>query len=85
MRTSRAETCVAQGNLFVAATSAGSVFVYDSAGVHVETIHLPDGGFATNLCFGGRDLKTLFVTSPRGGCIFSTVRETAGLPLPAIG
>ena len=55
----------------------------------------PDGGVAerielgsdlvpTNLCFGGAELRTLFVTAAAGGRVVRIERATPGLPvLPA--
>lgn len=73
------------GNLYVAATNAGIVHVFDPVGRPIEELRLPESGFPTNLCFGNRDLKTLYITSPRGGRIYAIDREIAGLPLLDIG
>lgn len=70
-----------EGRLHVAATTAGSVQVFDAGGVLVEMLTLPAGGFATNVCFGGDDLHTLFVTSAKGGAIFALRRDVPGAPL----
>lgn len=71
----------AAGNLHVAATSDASVQVFSPSGTLVEILQLPEGAMVTNLCFGGADLATLFITSPRGGRIYSIARTIPGLPL----
>lgn len=68
-------------NLYVAATSSEAVHVYDRAGALVETIGLGPDAFPTNVCFGGTDGRTLFVTSARGGRVYAVPRPTPGLPL----
>jgi len=48
----------AKGNLF---TTHGKVKVYDPAGKLLEAIEVPEG--PANLCFGGDDYRTLFITA----------------------
>ncbi|MDF7774846.1 SMP-30/gluconolactonase/LRE family protein [Sphingomonas sp. AOB5] len=66
------------GRLHVAATDAAAVMVFDCDGELVERLELP-GGYPTNLCFGGEGLRTLFVTSAKGGKVYAIDREIAGL------
>lgn len=50
-----------EGNLLVTHFGSGHVFVYDTAGAEVDRI--PCGGTSpTNVCFGGPDHATLFIT-----------------------
>lgn len=49
------------GNLLVAHFGSGSVHVYDTAGVEVERIGC-GGSSPTNVCFGGPDHTTVFIT-----------------------
>lgn len=50
-----------EGNLWVSHFGSGHVYVYDADGTEIEK--LPVGGQTpTNLCFGGPDHATLFVT-----------------------
>ena len=50
-----------EGNLLVTHFGSGHVYVYDVGGTEVERI--PCGGTSpTNVCFGGRDHNTLFIT-----------------------
>ncbi|MBM4001116.1 MAG: SMP-30/gluconolactonase/LRE family protein [Planctomycetes bacterium] len=48
----------AKGNLY---TSSGDVKVYDPEGKLIEQIDVPEG--PANLCFGGEDYRTLFITA----------------------
>lgn len=69
------------GHLHVAATSAGAVIVIGPDGTVTETLELEAGTMPTNLCFGGDDGKTLFITIPKGGRVLSIERTIPGLPL----
>jgi gluconolactonase len=48
-----------KGNLFT--THGGKVAVYDADGKELEQIDVPEG--PANVCFGGDDFKTLFITA----------------------
>lgn len=48
-----------QGNLYT--THGGNVHVYDADGNELEQIDVPEG--PANVCFGGDDFKTLFITA----------------------
>ncbi len=48
-----------EGNLYT--THAGKVHVYDASGDAIEQIDVPEG--PANVCFGGDDYKTLFITA----------------------
>ncbi|CAG9169506.1 SMP-30/gluconolactonase/LRE family protein [Cupriavidus respiraculi] len=52
----------ADGHLLVANPGLGYVWVLNARGEPVEVIRSPAGTSLTNLCFGGRDGKTLFMT-----------------------
>ncbi len=52
-------TVDANGNLFT--THDGKVIVYSKDGVELEQIEVPEG--PANVCFGGADYKTLFITA----------------------
>ena len=47
-----------EGNIYL---TFRSVIVYDPNGTRIETIHVPES--PTNVCFGGSDKKTLFITA----------------------
>jgi gluconolactonase len=48
-----------KGNLYT--THAGKVHIYDADGKELEQIEVPEG--PANVCFGGDDFKTLFITA----------------------
>ncbi len=48
-----------KGNLYT--TFAGTVNVYDADGKQLEQIDVPEG--PANVCFGGDDFRTLFITA----------------------
>jgi gluconolactonase len=50
-----------KGNLY---TTSGKVKIYNSEGKLIEEIAVPEG--PANLCFGGEDYKTLFITARTG-------------------
>jgi gluconolactonase len=54
---------------------ADAVTVYDKAGKKVATIDVPEG--ATNVCFGGKDMQTLFITA--GTSLYSIPMRTKGV------
>jgi gluconolactonase len=41
------------------------VTVFDKSGKKIEYIDVPES-WTGNVCFGGRDMKTLFVTASKG-------------------
>lgn len=51
-----------EGNLYL--TGKG-VIVYDKNGTKIEQIDVPESG-AANVCFGGKEMKTLFITARKG-------------------
>jgi gluconolactonase len=55
-------TIDASGNVYF--TLGRAVSIYDKSGKKVATIDVPEN--ATNVCFGGKDMKTLFVTAGTG-------------------
>ncbi|MGA8784029.1 MAG: SMP-30/gluconolactonase/LRE family protein [Polaromonas sp.] len=82
-----------QGNYYVAMYEGGRLLKLSPAGEVLADIPLP-APCPTMPCFGGDDLKTLFVTTarrnrparelqtwPESGCVFSMRVEVAGLPV----
>lgn len=73
------------GNYLIAGIYAGAVHSYTPAGKHLQTVTIP-AEMVTMPCFGGADLKTVFVTSlmrPKDGVagdggLFSYQSDTAG-------
>jgi gluconolactonase len=55
-------TIDSQGNIYL--TGKG-VSVFDSAGKKIEQIEVPES-WTANVCFGGKDRQTLFITASKG-------------------
>jgi gluconolactonase len=71
----------AEGRLYVAATMAEEVQVFDAQGRCVDRLPCGEGSMPTNCCFGGPEGRTLFVTDSRGERVLAFELEAAGLPL----
>ena len=50
------------GNLY---TTSSGVLIFDREGKHVQTIEVPES-WTANVCFGGADRQTLFITAKTG-------------------
>jgi len=61
-----------EGNVYL--TLGKAVTVFDKAGKKVVTIDVPEG--TTNVCFGGKDLHTLFITA--GTSLYSVKMRVKG-------
>ena len=78
-------TIDAEGKLWTAIWGAGEVRRYDpETGEILQVVKVP-AKFSTSCCFGGDDLKTLFITSaaendeaPLAGCVFACVPGVQG-------
>jgi gluconolactonase len=74
----------ADGRFHVASTIEHGIRVVDPDGSIVEFLEIEGEGLSTNCCFGGRDLRTLFVTDALPGNVVAFEGlPTAGLPLHA--
>lgn len=62
-----------QGNVYF--TLGPAVTVYDKTGKKIETISVPEN--CTNVCFGGKDMKTLFITA--GTSLYSISMKVKGV------
>ncbi len=72
----------ADGNVCVATLVTGVVSVVTPEGSLVEQVALPEHDvFVTNICFGGDDMRTAYVTSSGRGRLYSTTWATPGLKL----
>jgi gluconolactonase len=62
-----------RGNLLVAGGRANAIFVFDPGGVLIDTIEISpaEAVMVTNLCFGGDDGETLFITVFKGGRVLA--------------
>jgi len=65
------------GNLYT--THGGKVYVYDADGKELQQIDVPEG--PANVCFGGDDFKTLFITARTS--LYSVRVKHAGAQLQA--
>lgn len=61
-----------KGNLYT--THAGKVHIYDADGRELQQIDVPEG--PANVCFGGEDYKTLFITARTS--LYSVRMKVAG-------
>jgi gluconolactonase len=52
------------------------VTVFSPAGKQIEKIELPEPGWVGNVCFGGKDRHTLFITASRN--LFALQMRVAG-------
>ena len=70
----------AEGHVAVATLITGAVSDIWPDGTRVDQYTLPDM-MVTNVCFGGRDLRTAFATLSMGGTLVSFEWPRPGLPL----
>jgi gluconolactonase len=72
------------GRFYVASTIEHGIRVVDPDGSIVDFLSIDGDGLTTNCCFGGPDLRTLFVTDAIPGRVVAFEGMPApGLPLPA--
>jgi gluconolactonase len=71
----------AEGHLLVAHVGFGAIWVFDFRGVPVLRIDSPTGRLTTNMAFGGKDNKSLFITESATGTILRAELPFAGLTL----
>ena len=68
------------GNVYVAGGDA--VTVVSPEGKVIERLAEPDqGGFLTNCCFGGPELRTLYATEALGHLLAFRDMPVAGVPM----
>ncbi len=70
----------ADGNVCVATIINGGITVISPDGASVDHVPMPDP-VTTNICFGGPDLRTAYITLSATGRLVSTQWRTAGLKL----
>lgn len=70
----------ASGNICVATLMEGGITVVSPAGALVEFVPLPDR-YTTNICFGGPDLRTAYVTLSLSGRLVALPWPRPGLRL----
>ncbi len=71
-----------QGRIYMAASLDRGVRIVEQGKV-IEHYPLPGPGFTTNLCFGGEDMRTLFITDGPGNVWMMRDLPTPGLRLIA--
>jgi gluconolactonase len=71
---------LANGNIVVATLIEGCLTEFNPAGEVVRSVKMPDG-HVTNLCFGGADMRTAYVTLSATGRLGVLQWPTAGLKL----
>ena len=73
----------ADGRFYVASTIEHGIRVVDPDGTVADFLPIAGEGLTTNCCFGGDDLRTLFVTDAiPGDLVAFEGMPTPGLPLP---
>jgi gluconolactonase len=70
----------AYGNICVATLATGCITVIAPGGDVLRQVMLPDP-MVTNICFGGADMKTAFITLSGTGRLVSMDWPEPGLPL----
>jgi gluconolactonase len=68
------------GAVCVATITAGGITTFEFGARSVEHLPLPDP-FVTNICWGGKDMKTAYVTMSGTGKLIAMDRPTPGLRL----
>ncbi len=64
------------GNVYL---TGNGVTVYDKAGKKIQQIAVPEG-WTANVCFGGADMQTLFITAGKG--LYSLKMKVKGVSSP---
>lgn len=70
----------AEGNICVATLFNGGITIISPDGAHIEHVPMPDF-YTTNICFGGPDLRTAYVTLSGSGRLVAVPWPRPGLPL----
>ena len=70
------------GNVCVATLVRGGISVFSAAGEWLE-FHAAPEGYCTNICFGGPDRRTAYITLSGYGQLLAVPWERPGLPLAA--
>jgi gluconolactonase len=70
----------AGGNICIASPLLGEIVVFSPSGALIETVGVPDP-LPTNLCFGGADLRTAYVTLAGSGRLIAMEWPRPGLAL----
>lgn len=71
----------ANGNICVATLLDGGITVFAPDGSSIEHVQMPDPYYVTNICFGGPDLKTAYITQSWLGTLIAVDWPRPGLAL----
>jgi gluconolactonase len=71
----------AEGNVSVATIQTGGISTFTPDGEELEFFEVDDP-LCTNICFGGEDMKTAFITLSGTGKLIRTEWQRSGLVLP---
>jgi len=69
------------GNICIGTIVRGGITVVSPQGGEVEHVATPMDMYATNICFGGEDLKTAYITLSSTGKLVAMDWPRPGLPL----
>ena len=71
-----------EGNVCVATLITGAISVISPSGKLLEQVAVPEPDpFVTNICFGGPDMRTAYITSSGRGRLYATQWPVPGLEL----
>jgi gluconolactonase len=69
------------GRVCVGTLDTGRVMVIDPADGSAESVQVPQDTHVTNLCFGGGDLRTAYITCSYAGVLVEAAWPRPGLAL----
>lgn len=69
----------ASGNIYCAQHAAGTIQVISPSGETLRSISFGKASGVTNMCFGGPDFKTLYVTLGRAGKVYALPNDEPGM------
>lgn len=70
-----------EGRIAVAHPGSGNVWVFDRRGEPVWRVRCCEGEFATNVAYGGADMKSLYVTEVNSGTVQVVELDVPGHPM----
>ncbi len=72
-------TVAESGNIYCALHSKAKIMVVSPSGEILREIQFPKGSGVTNMCFGGSDFKTLYVTLGVAGKVYALPNDEPGM------
>lgn len=67
-----------EGNLLVAHVGMGSAWLFSALGRPLAEIQTPKGLLVTNLCYGGKDNRTVFITEAQTATVLTAELQVPG-------